>query len=424
MRWGDACFVFVLIAVMLAGSGAKGLAQGANGQETPAPGSPLLLVSLDGFRWDYCDLHPEETPNLRRLRREGVSARGLVPVFPSNTFPNHYSLVTGLYPVEHGMINNQFFDEQHQLFFRYNQPGAAGESRWWGGEPIWVTAIQHGRKAGVSFWVGSEAEIKGVRPTFYRKFDSKLSFEVRLEEVISWLQKPAGQRPDFLAFYLEETNDTGHRFGPGSPELVASIKLLDARLGTLLTRIAQEGLSPNVIIVSDHGMESVDLKRVSALEDYFDPSEVQIESHGSVVGLRPLKGDVSSVLAKAARIPHAQAYRVTELPAHFRMQEHPRVSPIWIIPDVGAHVSTRATIATYQTRHPAQGYLPGDHGYDPAHVTMHGIFIAHGPAFQRGISIPEVENVHVYNLLCRVLGILPAPNSGDERLVNAALRAP
>jgi len=423
MRTGAVRFFLLLIAMMLAGRVANGQPENAT-VSRPVQGSPLLLVSMDGFRWDYCDLHPEETPNLRRLRSAGVSAKGLIPVFPSNTFPNHYSLVTGLYPVEHGMINNQFFDEEHQLFFRYNQPGAASESRWWGGEPIWVTAINQGRKAAVSFWVGSEAEIKGVRPTFYRKFDSKLSFDVRLEEVISWLQKPDGQRPDFLAFYLEETNDTGHRFGPGSPEVIASIKLLDTRLGVLLTRIAQLGLTPNVVVVSDHGMESVDLKRVSTLEDFFEPSEVQIESHGSVVGLRPLQGDVASVLAKAKRIPHAKAYRVSELPAHFKLREHPRVSPIWVIPDVGAHVTTRAALAVYQTRHPIQGYLPGDHGYDPNHVTMHGIFIGHGPAFRTGVTVPAVENIHVYNLLCRVLGITPALNSGDDRLRNASLQTP
>lgn len=425
MKYGHVGFVVLLTTVVLVGSMVNGQTPSATVREAPARGGPLLLVSMDGFRWDYCDLHPDETPNLRRLRREGVSARGLIPVFPSNTFPNHYSLVTGLYPVEHGMINNQFFDAQLEVFFRYNQPGAASESRWWGGEPIWVTAINQGRKAAVSFWVGSEAEVKGVRPTFYRKYDFESSFEVRLEEVIAWLRRPDGQRPDFLAFYMSETNDTGHRFGPDSPEVVASIKLLDARLGILLARIAQEGLSPNVVVVSDHGMEAVDPKRVSALEDYLDLRDVQIESHGSVVALRPRNGDVAGLLAKAARIPHAKAYRASELPAHFKMREHPRVSPVWIIPDLGAHVTTRATIAMYsQERHPIQGYLPGDHGYDPAHQSMWGIFIAQGPAFRRGVSIQEVENVHVYNLLCRVLELTPARNSGDDRISDAALIVP
>jgi len=424
MRSGYARFVLLLVSVMLVGCVGKGKAPSAAGRETPAPGGPLLLVSMDGFRWDYCDLHPDETPNLRRLRREGVSARGLIPVFPSNTFPNHYSLVTGLYPVEHGMINNQFFDAHLEEFFRYNQPGAASDSRWWGGEPIWVSAIKQGRKAGVSFWVGSEAEIEGVRPTFYRKYDHALSFEVRLEEAISWLRQPVGQRPDFLAFYMAETNDTGHDFGPGSPEVIAAIKLLDTRLGILLSRIAQEGLSPNVVVVSDHGMEPVDPKRVSALEDYLDLRDVQVESHGSVAGLRSVKGDVEGLLAQASRIPHAKVYRASELPSHFKMREHPRVSPVWIIPDPGAHVTTRTTITRFQTRHPIQGYLPGDHGYDPSHPSMRGIFIAHGPAFRRGVTIPEVENIHVYNLLCRILGVTPAANSGDDRLRNAALLSP
>ena len=145
---------------------------------------PLILISLDGFRWDYTDLFPAESPTIRALKRDGVAMRGLIPVFPTNTFPNHYTIVTGLYPAKHGIVNNDFFDPTLGMIFRYNQATTVRDPRWWGGEPIWVTAIKQGRKAAASFWVGSEAPVAGVRPTFWRNYDYSISFERRLEECV------------------------------------------------------------------------------------------------------------------------------------------------------------------------------------------------------------------------------------------------
>lgn len=389
---------------------------------TPAERHPLLLISLDGFRWDYCDAHPAASPNLRRLIQNGVSAKGLVPVFPSNTFPNHYTLVTGLYPSEHGMINNSFFDPELGAFFRYLSPVNVSESHWWGGEPIWVTAVKQGRKAASAFWIGSEAEIGGVRPTFSRRYDPKLTFDARLEEIGGWIKLPPVARPDLFVVYLGDTNDAGHNFGPESPEIVDAIQVVDAQVGMLLARFAAENLTPNVIVVSDHGMVAVDRNRVAILEDYLDLREVQVEAQGSVVGLRPLEGDVSTLLAAASRIPHAKAYAVADLPSHFNFRDNPRLSPVWVLPEEGAQVGTKAAIDRHRTR--KSGFLPGDHGYDPALPSMHGVFIAQGPDFNRGVTIPAAENIHVYNLLCAALRITPAPNSGNRRLVEAILRTP
>lgn len=386
------------------------------------PISPLILISLDGFAAEYWTRHPEAMPHLQQLRRGGVVSEGLIPVFPSNTFPNHYTIVTGLYPAEHGIVNNDFFDPTSGLYFRYTQASAARDGRWWGGEPIWVTAIKQGRKAATSFWVGSEAEIHGVRPTYWRPFNARLPFETRLAEFVEWLEKPAEDRPEFIAVYLEETNGAGHRFGPGSPELVDAIKLVDGRVGLILQKCKDHGLQPNVVIVSDHGMTAVDPQRVSTLEDYIDASAVQIEIEGSVAGLRPLDGDIETLFTAVNRIPHATAFRLQDLPPHLHMNDNPRLPPVWILPEGGAHVARRATIKRFQELYPKNGYLPGDHGYDPRLSSMHGLFVAHGPAFREGTILPPVENIHVYNLLCAVLGVSPAPNSGDDRLVRAALR--
>lgn len=384
--------------------------------------SPLILISLDGFRWDYCEKYPAESPTLRQLKREGVSARGLVPVFPSNTFPNHYTLVTGLYPAKHGIVNNVFLDPASGLIFRYNQPASVRDPRWWGGEPIWVTAIKQGRKAATAFWVGSEAEIAGARPTFWRHYDYSIPFEKRLDELAGWFEAAPAEQPALVAFYLEETNAAGHANGPDTPEVAAAVKLCDQRIAALLHRLRTDGLEPNLLIVSDHGMTATHLDRVVLLDDYVDRATIHLDDDGSVVSLRPLDGDVDTLMRALEKIPHAKAYRVADLPARFHFRDNPRIAPVWILPEEGWHVASRTTIDRHRRRYAARGYLAGDHGYDPALRNMHGLFIAHGPAFRRATELPEVENIHVYNLMCAVLGVKPAPNDGDNRLVQQVLR--
>ena len=383
---------------------------------------PLVLISLDGFRWDYGALHPAETPHLRRLMSEGVTARSLIPVFPSNTFPNHISIVTGLYPAHHGIINNTFFDSALGSIFRYNQSASARDSRWWGGEPIWITAVKQGRASACSFWPGSEAEIGGLRPTYWKPYDyAGTSFEQRLDELVTWLRLPAAQRPAVVTFYLEETNGAGHRHGPDSPQLIAAITLLDARVGALSDRLRTEGIAPNLVIVSDHGMTSCDAERVLILDDYLDLATVQIDFDETCAGLRPLAGnDVAAMMRALAKIPpqQAKAYRSNELPERFRVDAtHPRVPPVWIVPAEGWHVVRRSLYHKALTH-----FLRGQHGYDPGFASMGGIFIAHGPAFKAGVVVEPVENIHIYNLLCAALALKPAPNDGDDRLVKSVLR--
>jgi predicted AlkP superfamily pyrophosphatase or phosphodiesterase len=383
--------------------------------------APVVLVSLDGFRWDYCDLHPDETPNLRRMKREGVSARGLVPVFPSNTFPNHYTLVTGLYPAHHGIINNHMFDPRTGEFFHYNTPKSAHEPQWWGGEPIWITAVKQGQVSGCSYWPGSEAEIGGAHATYWRPFDYfDIPFESRLEWVLAWYRRPAAERPAVVTFYIEEANAKGHDFGPDSPELVAQLKTIDAQVGQLQAGLIAEGVTPNLVVVSDHGMTAVSHERLLILDDYLDLTSVQIEDAGSTVGLRPLAGTVDELEKRLATMPHAKIYRAEALPAHLHLRGNARIPPLWILPDEGWRAETRAIAQKPRVR--TGQPLRGDHGYDPSFTTMRGIFIASGPAFKSGVQIPEVENIHVYNLLCAVAGLKPAPNDGDDRLVKAALR--
>lgn len=395
-----------------------GLLTGCASIRQPKAAPPLLvLVSLDGFRWDYCALHPKETPNLHRLMREGSSARQLIPTYPSNTFPNHYTIVTGLFPSHHGIINNEFFDPTLGEFFRYSRAESVQKSQWWGGEPIWVTATKHGLRSACSFWVGSEAEIAGIRPHFWKPYQANLPFEKRLEEFRGWFRLPEQERPAVITFYLEEGNSVGHKYGPDSPELIATIKTLDERIGTIAEQLQRAGVTANLIIVSDHGMTPIDVERVILMDDFIDPAQVQLDFDGSVAGLRPRDGDIAALLRKLSGLRHAKAYSWENLPARFHITPNPRNPPVWVVPDEGWEIYFRARFQQYREK-----FNKADHGYDNALESMRGILIAHGPSFKRGVAIGPVENIHIYNLLCAALSLKPAPNDGDDRLVRKFLR--
>jgi predicted AlkP superfamily pyrophosphatase or phosphodiesterase len=385
----------------------------ARGAETP----PLLLISLDGFRWDYCDLHPNETPNLHALMLAGTTARALIPVYPTNTFPNHYTIVTGLYPSHHGIVNNDFFDPAMGEFFRYNRTASAAKPVWWGGEPIWNTARKQGLRSATSFWPGSDVEIKGMRPDFWQLYDPKRTFDVRFDELISWLKLPPAERPALMTFYIEESNSTGHKRGPDSPELAAMLKVIDDRIGAIVARVKAEGIALNIVIVSDHGMTSISTERIVLLDDLIDAQSAQLDFDGPVAGLRPLKGDVDSLMSALAPLQHAKAYRTEDLPARFHITANPRNPPVWIVPEEGWEIYFKARFESFR-----KTFNKGDHGYDPSFTNMRGIFVASGPSFKAGVVIDPVENIHIYNLLCAALKLQPAPNDGDNRLVRAALK--
>ena len=381
--------------------------------------SRLILVSLDGFRWDF-DLRTE-TPNLDRLADEGVRAEILLPVFPTKTFPNHYTQVTGLWPSHHGIVGNNIRDPELEDRFSLRSRQAVADARWWGGEPIWVTAEKQGLKTAPLFWPGSEAPIGGVRPTYWQPYRYDMPNAERVDQLLAWLDLPAGDRPHFLTLYASDLDSAAHGSNPdSSPEVAEAVARVDAMLGRLLDGLAERGLSESIdlIVVSDHGMSATSSDRVIPVDDYVDLDTVDVMSMGALLTLWPKPEDVDAVYAalKGAH-PHLAVYSRDEIPERFHFRDNPCIPPIVGIPDDGWSASTRSRLHESPER-----FDGGAHGYDHDLESMGAFFVARGPAFRQGVVVAPFRNIHLYNLMCHILGLEPAENDGDIEVVQQMLR--
>ena len=388
----------------------------------PTATGPLILISIDGFRWDY--LQKYDAPVLRLLAKDGVHATRMTPSFPSKTFPNHYTLATGLYPAHHGIVGNSFYDPATGETFNMSKTESNTEARWWAaGEPVWTTAEKQGVRSACYFWPGSEVENHGVRPTRYKPFNGKLTSAQRVDELLGWLAEPAKDRLRFCTLYFDIVDHAGHKYGPDAPETAAAVKEADESVARLLAGLAKLGLrdSASLVIVSDHGMSPCSTDQVIFLEDLMNVSQVMIDSTGPTGGVRPKPGTalpadlVAHIRAKAP--PQLQVYLRDETPARYHYRDNPLIPDIVLVADDHWNIESKAGWPNRQLT-----YVRGTHGWDPALPNMGALFIASGPAFKHGVEIPDVENIHVYNLLCAALGITPAANDGDDRLVRAALK--
>ncbi len=377
----------------------------------------VLLISLDALRWDYLD--KANTPNLDRLVATGVKAEALIPVFPTKTFPNHYSIITGLYPENHGIIANRMFDPAYIDTFSLDSPESLSDGRWYGGEPLWVTAEKQGQISAILFWPGSEAEIKGIRPTYWYPYDSELPNGDRINQVVNWLDLPPDQRPTLITMYISDIDVQGYLFGPDSPELTAAVEKVDSTLGTLFDSLMERELMEkiNIVVVSDHGQAAIDSTRVIFLDDYIDLEQAGVIDWSPVLGLRPSKEVRESIYQtlKGAH-PHLQVYRREETPQRLHYSIHHRIPYIIGIADEGWSITSHATYDQDPTR-----FNGGANGYDNRYSSMHGIFIARGPAFKNGLEVGAFQNIHIYNLLADILRLKPDPNDGNLDSVSVLL---
>ena len=374
----------------------------------------VLLVSLDAFRWDYSKIY--NTPNLNKLAKDGVKADRMFSSFPTVTFPNHYSIATGLYPDHHGLINNSFSAPDLGLFYRMGDRTAVENPAFYGGEPIWVTAEKQGVRSASFFWVGSEAPVGGIHPTYWKKYDETVTFEARIDTVIKWLGYPPERRPGLVTLYFDEPDATSHSFGPVSPQTRKIVERLDSLMGVLRTKLSKlpEAKRINLIILSDHGMSAISPDRYINIKSLVPNRMVASIVGGNPVYLiNPAEGKKDSVLFLLNRSKGLKAWPKSQLPPKWHYGTNPRIPEIVVVADSSWSIGTRPDGSTLRG---------GAHGYDNSNSDMFSIFYAAGPSFKKNFKFKELNNIDIYNLICRILNITPAKNDGNPSHIKGILR--
>jgi predicted AlkP superfamily pyrophosphatase or phosphodiesterase len=405
--------LIVLVALLVSGCGSR----------APVPPGPaiVILVSIDGWRWDYLDRF--NPPVLSRMAAEGVQADGLIPQFPSKTFPNHYTVVTGLRLANHGIISNNMRDPLIPGEFSLSNREAQKDPRWWGGEPIWNTVEKQERKAAPMFWPGSETLIGGRQASYWLPFDDGMPHGDRVRAILDWLRLPEDKRPSFLTLYYSDVDTAGHRHGPDSAEVRDAALHVDRSIGELVAGVSALGLAHRVhyVMTSDHGMSALSRDRVILLDNYVDVSTVDVVDWSPVLSLLPNDGDVEKLYAALKdKHPHLHVYRRDEIPAEYGIAGHPRLPPVVGIADDGWNITSARDFKRWIVDRLRP--LGGTHGYDARAQSMQGLFIAQGPRIARGMRVKPFENIHVYEFMCALLGVTPAKNDGDPAVTRDMLR--
>lgn len=377
----------------------------------------VVLVSLDGFRYDYAKKYG--ATHLLAIAAHGASVpKGMIPAYPSLTFPNHYTIVTGLYPEHHGIVGNSFYDPARKERYTYTNPKTNGDGSWYGGTPLWSLAEQQGMRTACFFWPGSEAEIAGQRPSYYLHFDNSVPDQARIEQVIAWLRLPPEQRPHFITLYYSQVDHAGHEFGPDSPQTAAAVKQVDALMGTLEKDLNALHLPIDLIIVSDHGMEKIqgswiDLDKFAPLDGF------------TTVGSFLYAPDDQAATAAYNKLKAADAsfmvYRRANVPAELHYNSNPREGDPVIVARGPYAIRAQAPPADREDRAPETG----NHGFDPFMMpNMKAVFYAEGPDIRRGVALQPFENVNVYPLIAHILGLTSPPVDGSFNVLSGILTAP
>ncbi|MEN1726943.1 MAG: ectonucleotide pyrophosphatase/phosphodiesterase [Pseudomonadota bacterium] len=371
--------------------------------------TPLLLISIDGFRHDYFDL--TDTPALDRLVSGGFKADSLHHVFPTKTFPTHYSVVTGRHPGTHGIVANSMWDPIRQTSFSLGNRDAVMDGYWYeGGEPIWVTAEKQGLTAAAMFYPGTEARIHRTRPTYWQPYNPRVSYDERVAQVLEWMDLPVEQRPDLITLYFSAIDSAGHRDGPRSEAAARALADMDGYLLDLIEGLEGRGLldQMHILLTSDHGMSRVYIDQYVLLDEYLDLRRLRISEWGPASHL--WAGDLGAEeihdTLKDAH-PNMQVWLREEVPARFHFGSHHRVPDVLALADLEWMLSNRPYMIG-RTQHS----LMGMHGWDPAYFEMHGMFVAHGPAFAPGSRSPSMRSIDLYALMADLLEIEPAWHEG------------
>ncbi len=371
-------------------------------------GKPIvLMISIDGYRHDYNELY--KPPFLSRFAKEGVQAKGLIPVYPTNTFPNHYSLVTGLYPDHHGIVSNVFYAPDLDLHYSLRDSEAVTNGKFYGGVPLWSLARLQGMVSATYFWPGSEAEIAGVRPHYYLKYDHDKPHDDRVNTVLNWLKLPAKNRPHFVTVYFSAVDSAGHAHGPNSEQVATAVQEVDKHIERLVTEAQKLNLPLTIMIVSDHGMTALSFDKVEVIDDQMKtPDEKEAFKNFLVDGSGPFifyhhtgekskkQSDLKLVLKALNRAKYFKTYQRGTLPKHLNFNKNPRMGEMVSIADPGYTIGAKNRLRV----------IAGMHGFDPSRSKdMEGIFMAQGPSLVTEKTMKSFENIHVYPLVAKILGL-------------------
>lgn len=360
--------------------------------------SYVILISIDGFRWDLADKY--QAKNLLKLREIGVQAAYLKPSFPSLTFPNHYSIVTGLYPSHHGVVDNTFYDKTSKTLFKRADKKMAVDSSWYKGKPLWVLAEEQKMLSAIFYWPGSEISMDGIRPTYYYNYNEIIPLERRIDVVKDWLNLPEEKRPHFIGLYFPQVDQAAHKYSINSEQTKATVKLVDEAIGKIVANANSTGLPINFIVLSDHGMTTINQNNTIPLPKEIDLNKFIVPTGTSLLHLYAKKTEDIRPTFKALKASAIDfdVYLSKHIPKawHYNKKEdkYKRVGDILLVP----HLPKVFSI---------YGAKPeiGQHGFNPAIEDMHAIFYAWGPQFKENLKIPAFENVNVYPLIAKILGL-------------------
>ncbi len=364
----------------------------------------VVMLSMDGFRWDYADR--VETPWLDYIAGNGVSTEYVKPAFPTKTFPNHYTMATGLYPDNHGIVDNNFTCPEVGTY-RLRDRDAVENSDFYYGEPIWVTAEKQDVTAASFFWVGSEAPVQGVQPTYWKRYDGRISYSDRIDTVIDWLQLPLEERPRLITFYFNEPDSKGHYVGPDSPEIDELVMELDSLLGLFINDLKQlpHYNKINLIVTSDHGMTEVTMENYVNIDSY-TPRSWYERTHGGnpILHVTPKEGMKDSILAILQTVENISVWEKHEVPERLNYGTSERIEDIVILAD--------STWSVWWGEPSTRFNTGGAHGWDNAKKDMHTIFYAMGPAFKENYVHTPFELVDLYPMITHIMGLEPAEVDG------------
>lgn len=358
-----------------------------------------LVISFDGFMYDYLYRDNIDTPNFDRFKEEGVYA-SLVPVFPSLTFPNHYSIATGYHANKNKIIGNSFFSKTLDRHYSMRDSKAVQDGSFYGMEPIWVTAEKKDIKTATYFWIGSEAEINGYRPSIYKKYDGSVKFESRVDSVVSWFDLPDDSRPNLIMLYFSEPDYTGHSYGNIGKKIEKTVEDMDMLLGYIIKELKYLAIYDNldIILLSDHGMENVSKNKVILLDEYIDIDKHEITISSAITHIN--SKDVNSIKNKLNDVENITVYTKDSFPDEYQFINEDSPDLI-ILADIGWSITTSEKL------NGKRGFPKGMHGYPSYNTSMHGIFMANGPSFNQGILLEPFENINIYPILCELLSIEP-----------------